>query len=242
MFANKNYYEILGVDREASLDEIIDAYRIQALRWHPDKHPYDRKEAKKRFKDISEAYSVLSDRKQRKKYDKENPVKEESEEEEEPFTFGMANKLFKDFFRDPFDSFEKDFFRPTRTFALMDTEDEPVPTPKGLYSKCESYSKVFSNHNGKEESVTMKRFSETKDGETVTKTKKKTVDPKGNKKIEILEETKDKEGKVHRSEKTIDAPKDKPKQVTYKKDDELPEKKRGRPEKPHKAIKRPSSS
>lgn len=65
----KDYYKILGVDKNASQDEIKKAYRKLAVKYHPDRNPDD-KEAENKFKDISEAYEVLGDPEKRKKYDK----------------------------------------------------------------------------------------------------------------------------------------------------------------------------
>jgi molecular chaperone DnaJ len=64
-----DYYELLELTRAASADDIKKAYRKQALRYHPDKNPGD-PEAEKRFKEISEAYEVLSDDKKRQIYDR----------------------------------------------------------------------------------------------------------------------------------------------------------------------------
>ncbi|MCC7170104.1 MAG: DnaJ domain-containing protein [Planctomycetes bacterium] len=67
----QDYYEALGVKRDASADEIKKAYRKLAMKWHPDRHPEkDRPAAEAQFKRISEAYEVLSDPDKRKKYDK----------------------------------------------------------------------------------------------------------------------------------------------------------------------------
>lgn len=67
----KDYYKILGVDKSASLDEIKKAYKKLAIKYHPDKNPND-KEAENKFKEINEAYQVLSDPEKRAKYDNLN--------------------------------------------------------------------------------------------------------------------------------------------------------------------------
>lgn len=64
----KNYYEILGVSKDASSDDIKKAYRTLVKKYHPDLHPND-KEAAEKFKEINEANEVLSDEKKRKEYD-----------------------------------------------------------------------------------------------------------------------------------------------------------------------------
>ncbi len=70
----KNYYKILGVPRNAKLQEIKKSYRELALRWHPDKNTDDTETAEKMFQDISEAYEILSDKELRAKYDRGEPV------------------------------------------------------------------------------------------------------------------------------------------------------------------------
>lgn len=66
--AAKDYYAILGVDKNASADDIKKAYRTLVKKYHPDLHPGD-KEAAEKFKEINEANEVLSDEKKRKQYD-----------------------------------------------------------------------------------------------------------------------------------------------------------------------------
>lgn len=64
----RDYYEVLGVQKGASADEIKKAYRKLAIKYHPDKNPGD-KEAEEKFKEAAEAYEVLSNDDKRAKYD-----------------------------------------------------------------------------------------------------------------------------------------------------------------------------
>ena len=64
----RDYYEVLGVQKSASADEIKKAYRKAAMKYHPDRNPGD-KEAEAKFKEVGEAYEVLSDDSKRQRYD-----------------------------------------------------------------------------------------------------------------------------------------------------------------------------
>ena len=68
MASKRDYYEVLGVSKNASDDEIKKAYRKLAVKYHPDKNPGD-KEAEAKFKEINEAHDVLSDKQKRARYD-----------------------------------------------------------------------------------------------------------------------------------------------------------------------------
>jgi molecular chaperone DnaJ len=67
--SKRDYYEVLGVDKNASKDEMKKAYRKLAMKFHPDRNPND-KEAEEKFKEAAEAYEVLSDEQKKAKYDR----------------------------------------------------------------------------------------------------------------------------------------------------------------------------
>jgi molecular chaperone DnaJ len=68
--SKKDYYEVLGVSKESTQDDIKKAYRKLIKKWHPDLHKDNKKEAEVKFKEISEAYEVLSDTEKRTMYDR----------------------------------------------------------------------------------------------------------------------------------------------------------------------------
>ena len=68
MEQKRDYYEVLGVSKTATPDEIKKAYRKLAIKYHPDRNP-DNKEAEEKFKEAAEAYEVLSNEEKRQKYD-----------------------------------------------------------------------------------------------------------------------------------------------------------------------------
>jgi len=91
----KDFYEILGVPRNASLDDIKKAYRELALRYHPDRNKS--KDAEEKFKEINEAYAVLGDEEKRKQYDTYGPAGFEQRYSEEDIFRGFNfDEIFKD--------------------------------------------------------------------------------------------------------------------------------------------------
>lgn len=69
MTTTRDYYDILGVTKSATDAELKSAYRKMALKWHPDRNQDKKEEAEKQFKEINEAYQVLSDKQKRQMYD-----------------------------------------------------------------------------------------------------------------------------------------------------------------------------
>ncbi|XP_075335948.1 dnaJ homolog subfamily B member 2 isoform X1 [Odontesthes bonariensis] len=116
-----DYYKILGVSSTASQDDIKKAYRKLALKWHPDKNPDNKDEAERKFKELAEAYEVLSDKSKRNEYDRfgSDRVRHTGSSSSDfspdfpgfTFTFRSPDEVFREFFggQDPFASLFDDF-------------------------------------------------------------------------------------------------------------------------------------
>ena len=104
--ANKrDYYEVLGVEKSASADEIKKAFRKKAMQYHPDRNP-DNKEAEEKFKEVNEAYEILSDPQKKDRYDRFGFAGVDPNQQ----GFGGAGfSGFEDIFGDIFGSFSGGF-------------------------------------------------------------------------------------------------------------------------------------
>jgi len=97
--AEKTYYEILDLPKDAKAAQIKQAYRKLAVRWHPDKNPNNKATAEKNFREIAEAYQVLSKEESRQSYDRYG--KKGGQFDFKTFNFSsFADELFSDFFGD----------------------------------------------------------------------------------------------------------------------------------------------
>ena len=175
----KDYYEVLGVQKDATEEQIRKAYKKLALRWHPDKNPDNKKEAEEKFKEINEAYSVLSDPQKRNEYDNGG------------FSFGDFGfgedfdpmEIFKSFFKkhgkggkDEFGfGFGDDFFGDNFGMGGFDN-----------FEKMD-----FDNFGGFGQGTSVKTTTQIINGKKVTKTETTTIDSQGNKKTVVREENSD---------------------------------------------------
>jgi len=132
-----DYYQILGVCRDANEGEIRKAYRKLALQWHPDKNQNNKEEAEKMFKLISEAYDVLSDSQKRSIFDQygeeglKNGVSSDEPQVFGGFQFHTPEQIFRNVFGDAFLSnffgrtgFPQEFLSPFRGFGFFDSQLE----------------------------------------------------------------------------------------------------------------------
>ncbi|XP_053150180.1 uncharacterized protein LOC128344240 isoform X2 [Hemicordylus capensis] len=109
-----DYYKLLEVPRDASDNDIKKAYRKKALQWHPDKNPERKKYAEQKFKEVTEAYEVLSDKFKRERYDCYG----------DGLTAAVAEEDLKFTFRSPWDVF-REMFGSSDAYSAKKEEDIP---------------------------------------------------------------------------------------------------------------------
>ena len=102
--AKKDYYDVLGVNKNASDQELKSAYRKLAIKYHPDKNPGD-KSAEDKFKEASEAYGVLSDKSKKENYDSFGHAAFENSGGGRGGFGGFSGADFSDIFEDFFGDF-----------------------------------------------------------------------------------------------------------------------------------------
>jgi len=94
---NKDYYQILGVPKNASDEDIKKAYRKLAMQFHPDRNPGKEKWASEKFKEINEAFSVLGDPDKRRQYDQFGTAGNVGDIFGSPYTRGTFEEMMRDF-------------------------------------------------------------------------------------------------------------------------------------------------
>ena len=182
----RDYYEVLGLTKEATEKDIKKAYRKLAFKWHPDKNPENKKEAEEKFKEINEAYSVLSDPDKRRQYDMGG--------------FDFENFGFNDGF-DPFEIFKSFFSKHSKGkkghFGFGFDDDFFDDDFGGFddFGNFGNFEKMeFNNFGGMGQGKSVRTTTQIINGKKITKTETTTVDSNGNKKTVVREETGD--GKV----------------------------------------------
>ncbi|XP_059224688.1 dnaJ homolog subfamily B member 6 isoform X2 [Stomoxys calcitrans] len=150
-----DYYKVLDVPRSATEAEIKKAYRKLALKWHPDKNPDNLDEANKRFRELSEAYEVLSDEKKRRVYDqygKEGLLGERGHHRSSRYHGHEFDEFdimggFPFVFRPPEEVF-REFFGGNSPFADLFRDVHSYQHPGSRRSNGTSGSSSRSHHHG----------------------------------------------------------------------------------------------
>ncbi|CAG36432.1 J domain-containing protein [Desulfotalea psychrophila] len=127
----KNYYEILGLDKDCTSDELRRKYRKLAMKYHPDQNP-DNPEFQEKFKEIAEAYGVLSDSKKRQEYDRFGAAGGGFGAGTTGFSYSQE-EIFRDLFNDP--QFQQMFSTILGEFQKSGLRSNPEFVQKSFFGK-----------------------------------------------------------------------------------------------------------
>ncbi len=145
----KDYYKILGVKASSGEEDIKKAYRALAKKWHPDKNPGN-KAAEEKFKDIAEAYEVLSDSEKRKKFD---DFVQSSRKAKNSYSYHQSNSNFQETeYESEFSDFFKQFFRNKdrrKGGSLLKGEDIRGKITIGIEEAYYGSSRIINTSAGK---------------------------------------------------------------------------------------------
>lgn len=162
-----NYYQILGVQKEASLDEIKKSYRTLAKIWHPDKNNGSQESVSK-FKLISEAYETLSNKRSREEYDEQLNYGN-MRINGSPYTdpLDMFNKVFMDNMHSSYDVFDTPFFQTDNdAFKYGDNlfgGEDNFSNSSCQYSSSSSSSSSYNIDGSSYEDITETRNGQTRE-------------------------------------------------------------------------------
>lgn len=143
----KNYYKILGIAKNAGEEEIKKAYRKLAKQWHPDKNP-DNKKAEEKFKEISEAYDVLSDAVKRKKFDDFISFSNK----QRTYAYRRSTDYTEKAYESEFSDFFKQFFRKRKTdrrYSYFKGDDLRGKITINLSEAYEGSTRIVNTSSGK---------------------------------------------------------------------------------------------
>ena len=153
MSEKKDYYEVLGVSRDASIDDIKNAYRNLVLKYHPDRNPGD-KQAEEKFKEITEAYEVLSDSEKRKIYDTYGHSGFGPGGFDWTQDFSRVQSDFSDIFGDIFGDFFSDIFNTGRP----STRQRTVEKTRGSDLEAKIFITLNEVATGTEKYINISRY------------------------------------------------------------------------------------
>ena len=148
----RDFYEVLGVDKSASEDDLKKAYRKLAKQYHPDVNPGD-KDAEAKFKEVNEAYAVLSDSEKRSKYDRFGHAGVDGAGPDFSGGFGNLNDILNDLFGGAFGGGfggfggfgGLDIYTNAISNVYQDLFKEAIYTGKGIYD-IELFDKLIGDN------------------------------------------------------------------------------------------------